>query len=67
MKYQTKVVLGSDHKTLIVHTNISDPLNSPFFQVLSESGVYNDNGRTITLEKGTNSYFNDKMDASGEL
>ena len=67
MKYQTKVVLGADHKNPIAHSNISDPLNHTFFQALSESGTYNDNGHTITLEKGTNAYFNDKMDASGEL
>lgn len=67
MRYQTKVVLGGDKKTPIAHTNISDPLNHTFFQALSESGVFKDDGREITLDKGTNSYFNDKMDSKGEL
>ena len=67
MKYQTKVVLGGDKKSPVGHTNIADPLNHTFFQALSESCVFKDGGHEITLKKGTNSYFNDKMESKGEL
>ena len=67
MKYQTKVVLGGDQKSPIAHMNIADPLNHTFFQALSESGTFKDGGHTITLGKGTNSYFNEQMDGHGEL
>lgn len=67
LSYQTKVVLGGDRKTPIAHTNIADPLNQTFYQALSESGTFKDSGREITLKKGTNAYFNDKMDSKGEI
>ena len=67
MKYQTKVVLGADKKSPIAHTNIADPLNQTFLQALNESTTFKDGAHAFTLDKGTNSYFNDKMDSKGEL
>lgn len=67
MKYETKVVLGGDKKTAVTHTNIGDPLNSVFKQGLSESCSFKDGERGFTLEKGRNAYFNDQMDAKGEI
>lgn len=67
LKYETKVVLGGDKKTPLTHTNVGDPLNQTFKQGLSESGTYKDGDRAITIEKGRNAYFNDEMNASGEI
>jgi hypothetical protein len=67
MKYVTTVVLGGDKKTPVVHLNFPDLLNSTFKQGLSESCTYKDDNREITLEKGRNAYFNDEMNAKGEI
>ena len=67
MKYETKVVLGGDKKTAVTHGNIGDPLNQTFKQGLSESAMFKDGNHEFTLEKGRNAYFNDEMNANGDI
>lgn len=67
MKYQTAVVLGADKKTPILHENVADTLNKTFKQGLSVSCTFKDGDHEINLDKGRNAFFNDTMDASGEI
>ena len=67
MKYETKVVLGGDKKTPVTHGNMGDLLNKTFKQGLSESATFKDGDHGFDLDKGRNAYFNDEMDAQGEI
>jgi len=51
----------------VVHQNWPDTLNSQMKQGTSVSCTFKDGGHELTLEEGHNAYFNDEMDASGEL
>jgi hypothetical protein len=66
MHVVTQPVLGADKKTPISHNNIADPLNHTFYQGKTISGSFKDGNRSFTL-KGSNSYFNDRMNASGSV
>ena len=66
MRLSTVPVLGGDKTTPITHTNTKDLLNHTFLQGRTVSGSYHDGPRSMTL-KGSNAYFNDKMDSSGQV
>jgi len=66
MKLSTTPVLGADKKTAVSISNVNDPLNSSFYQGKTVSGSFKDGTRTFTL-KGTNSFFNNTMNASGKI
>ena len=66
MKGSTRMVVGGDGHSPIVHANLPDPLNDKFAQGRTVSGSYSDAGRAFTL-KGSNSYFNTKLNRSGKL
>ncbi|HZT41757.1 MAG TPA: DUF1326 domain-containing protein [Chthonomonadaceae bacterium] len=66
MRLSTVPVLGGDKTTPITHTNTKDLLNHTMMQGKTVSGSYHDGPRSMTL-KGSNSYFNDKMDSSGQV
>lgn len=67
MKFETKPMLGGDNKTAMSHGNLKDPLLTMVMQGTSESGTYKDAGHEINLEKGHNAYFNDKLNAKGDI
>lgn len=67
MKFETKPMLGGDNKTAMSHGNLKDPLLTMVMQGTSMSGMYKDAGHEFTLEKGHNAYFNDKLNAKGEI
>lgn len=64
--FTTVPVLGGDNRTPIVHSNIKDPLYHTVMQGKTVSGMYHDGKRSFTL-KGSNSYFNNRIDAKGTL
>lgn len=66
MKCSTKMVRGADGRSPIMHANLPDPLNDRFSQAKTVSGRYSDGGRSFTL-KGSNSYFNDRLNKCGKL
>ena len=66
MKASTRMIRGGDGRTPIMHTNLPDPLNDRFSQAKTVSGRYSDAGRSFQL-KGSNSYFNDRLDKTGKL
>jgi hypothetical protein len=66
MEASTRMVVGGDGHSPIVHTNLKDPLNDRFAQAKTVSGSYRDAGRSFTL-KGSNSYYNTQLNKSGKL
>jgi len=66
MKLKTRPVLGPDKTTAAIISNVKDPLNSFFYQGTTVSGSFKDGTRSFTL-KGTNSFFNNVMNASGKI
>jgi hypothetical protein len=66
MRLSTTPVLGGDKTTPITHTNTHDLLNPTVMQGKTITGSYHDGPRSMTL-KGSNAYFNDKMDSSGQV
>jgi hypothetical protein len=69
MKFQTEPVIGGDKKTPLAHTNIGDPFNSTMYQGKGISTSYTSpkSDKSFTIDKGRNSYCNDKMKGSGQL
>jgi hypothetical protein len=67
MTLVTEPMLGGDKKTPVVHSNTMDALNPTMYQAAVVSCTYADGDKKITLEKGRNSYFNQKMKSSGKL
>jgi hypothetical protein len=67
MTLVTEPMLGGDKKTPVVHSNTMDALNPTMYQAAVVSCTYADGEKKITLEKGRNSYFNQKMKSSGKL
>jgi hypothetical protein len=67
MTFVTEPILGGDKKTPIVHMNTKDALNPTMYQAGVVSATYADGEKKITLEKGRNSYFNQKMKSSGKI
>jgi hypothetical protein len=67
MKFSTEPVLGADKRTAVAITNVNDPINKTFYQGKAVMGEYHDGGTSFTIYKGNNSFFNDKMKASGKL
>jgi hypothetical protein len=65
-KFTTVPVIGGDKKTPIVHTNVNDPIIKTMMQGKTVSGSYHDGKRAFTL-KGSNSYFNSHIRASGVI
>lgn len=66
MTLTTQPVLGADKRTAVVYTNYPDPLFHTIMQGRVVAGTYNDGQHRVTLE-GTNSFFNQKWSASGEI
>lgn len=66
MLLSTVPVLGGDKTTPISHTNTNDMLNHTFYQGKTVTGSFHDGSRSFTI-KGTNSFFNDKMDSTGKV
>jgi hypothetical protein len=66
MNGSTRMVAGGDGRSPIVHANLPDPLNDRIAQGKTISGSYRDAGRSFTL-KGSNSYYNDRLNKTGKL
>jgi hypothetical protein len=62
----TEPVLGGDGKTPVSFSNTLSALNRTFMQGRTVRLQYQDGGHAFKLEK-TNSFFNDKMSAKGEM
>lgn len=67
MRFVTEPVLGGDNRTPISYGNSHNPMCPDFLQGKVVSGTYQDGERSITLEKGRNSYFNNRMRSSGRI
>jgi hypothetical protein len=69
MAFKTEPVMGGDGKTPVTHTNIGDPFNSTMLQGKGVSTKYTaaKDSKSFTIDKGRNSYCNDKMKASGQI
>lgn len=59
--------MGGDRKTPIVHSNTFDAMNPVMYQAQCLGCTYSDGDMKITLDKGSNSYFNAHMKADGKL
>jgi hypothetical protein len=67
MTCTTEPMLGGDHKTPVSHHNTHDLLNPIMYQAVCTSCTYADGAMKIELQKGSNSYFNAHMQASGKV
>lgn len=67
MTFSTEPMLGGDHKTPITHTNTMDVINPVMCQGQCLSCTYTDGDMKVTLSKGRNAYFNQKMKTSGRV
>jgi hypothetical protein len=62
----TKPMLGADKKTAIVYSNMPNPLTTVLKQGRTVSGSFKDGGRSFQL-KGSNSFFNDRLNTRGKV
>ena len=66
MEFQTEPVLGGDGKNPIQISNTKSQLNPTFSQAHTIAGRYQEGDHSLELSD-SNSYFNEKMNAKGEL
>jgi hypothetical protein len=66
MTITTEPVFGGDKKTPLTYNNIHDALHPTVMQGKTIGCTYSDGGHSFTL-KGSNAYFNDHIQSSGDF